>query len=107
MDNKTKLLENNNLAIKADELKSKLDSNVPLLLFDLRDSKNFERHHIPGSACAVCNEETKRNIMPRLPKDLEIVLVGEQQTGEKQEETYTKQMAEMMRQIGLDAKYLE
>lgn len=109
MNNNPKLLENNdNLAIKADELKSKLDSNVPLLLFDLRDSNNFEKFHIPGSACAVCNEETKRTIMPRLPKDMEIILVGEQQNGEKEgKETYTKQMAEMMRQIGLDAKYLE
>jgi glyoxylase-like metal-dependent hydrolase (beta-lactamase superfamily II)/rhodanese-related sulfurtransferase len=111
MENEPKLLKNNDiLSINADELKSKLDSNVPLLLFDLRDSKNFEKRHIPGSACAVCNEETKRNIMPKLPKDMEIVLVGEQLNGEKEEDGETahiKQMAKMMRQIGLDAKYLK
>jgi glyoxylase-like metal-dependent hydrolase (beta-lactamase superfamily II)/rhodanese-related sulfurtransferase len=102
--NQHKLLENSDLSITPDELKVKLDSRVPLLLFDIRDSKNFEKRHIPGSACAVCNEETKRTIMPRLPKDMEIVLVGEQ---EKEEENYPKQMAEMMRQIGLNTRYLE
>jgi glyoxylase-like metal-dependent hydrolase (beta-lactamase superfamily II)/rhodanese-related sulfurtransferase len=101
--NQHKLLENSDLSITSDELKVKLDSRVPLLLFDIRDSKNFEKRHIPGSACAVCNEETKRTIMPRLPKDMEIVLVGEQDI----EENYPKQMAEMMRQIGLNTKYLE
>ena len=38
--------------------------------------------------------------MPRLPKDMEIILVGE-------EENYAKQMTEMMRQMGLDVKYLK
>ena len=104
--NRNKPLENSNLSITSDELKSKLDSRVPLLLFDIRDSKNFKKHHIPGSACAVCNEETKRTIMPRLPKDMEIVLVGEQ-TPDDSGENYTKQMAEMMRQIGLNSRYLE
>src|SRR5690606_9857949 len=98
--NQHELLENSNLSITSDELKIKLDSRVPLLLFDIRDSKNFEKRHIPGSACAICNDETKRTIMPRLPKDMEIVLVGEQ-------EDYPRQMAEMMRQIGLNARYLE
>lgn len=104
--NRNKPLENSNLSITSDELKSKLDSRVPLLLFDIRDSKTFEKRHIPGSACAVCNEETKRTIMPRLPKDMEIVLVGELEPDDS-EENYTKQMAEMMRQIGLNSRYLE
>lgn len=102
--NRNKPLENSNLSITSDELKSKLDSRVPLLLFDIRDSKTFEKRHIPGSACAVCNEETKRTIMPRLPKDMEIVLVGELEPDDS-EENYTKQMAEMMRQIGLNSRY--
>ncbi|WP_458745342.1 rhodanese-like domain-containing protein [Candidatus Nitrosocosmicus sp. T] len=104
--NKNKPLENSTLSITSDELKSKLDSRVPLLLFDIRDLKNFEKRHIPGSSCAVCNEETKRTIMPRLPKDMEIVLVGEQKPADS-DENYPKQMAEMMRQIGLNARYLE
>lgn len=95
-----KLYQNNKFSVTSDELKSRLDSNASLMLFDLRDSKNFEQRHIPGSACAVCTEESKKKIMPRLPKDVEIVLVGE-------DEEYPKQMSEMMRQMGLNAKYLE
>jgi rhodanese-related sulfurtransferase len=94
------MYQNNNYSITSNELKSKLNSKEPLMLFDIRDSKQFEQRHIPGSSYAVCNEESKKNIMPRLPKDLEIILVGE-------DEEYPKQISEMMRQIGLNAKYLE
>jgi hypothetical protein len=38
--------------------------------------------------------------MPRLPKDLEIILVGE-------DEEYPKQISEKMKQFGLNTKYLE
>jgi len=101
MVNQQEIYENNDrVYVTSDELKLKLDSQEPLMLFDIRDSKQFEQKHIPGSACAVCNEESKKNIMPRLPKDVEIVLVGDN-------EEYPKQMSEMMRQIGLNAKYLE
>ena len=54
------------------------------MLFDIRDSKQFEQKHIPGSSYAVCNEESKKNIMPRLPKDVEIILVGENEEYPKQ-----------------------
>jgi glyoxylase-like metal-dependent hydrolase (beta-lactamase superfamily II)/rhodanese-related sulfurtransferase len=100
MVNKQEMYENNKYYVTSDGLKLKLDSKERLMLFDIRDSKQFEQRHIPGSACAVCNEESKKNIMPRLPKDIEIILVGEN-------EEYPKQMSEMMRQIGLNAKYLE
>ena len=100
MVNQQEMYENNRFYVTSDELKLKLDSQEPLMLFDIRDSKQFEQKHIPGSAYAVCNEESKKNIMPRLPKDVEIVLVGEN-------EEYPKQMSEMMRQMGLNAKYLE
>ena len=100
MVNQQEIYQNNRFYVTSDELKLKLDSQEPLMLFDIRDSKQFEQKHIPGSACAVCNEESKKNIMPRLPKDVEIVLVGE-------DEEYPKQMSEMMRQIGLNAKYLK
>ena len=93
------MYENNNYYVTSDELKLKLDSKDPLMLFDIRDSKQFEQKHIPGSSYAVCNEESKKNIMPRLPKDVEIILVGEN-------EEYPKQISQMMRQIGLNAKYL-
>ena len=93
------MYENNNYYVTSDELKLKLDSKNPFMLFDIRDSKQFEQKHIPGSSYAVCNEESKKNIMPRLPKDVEIILVGEN-------EEYPKQISQMMRQIGLNAKYL-
>ena len=93
------MYENNNYFITSDELKLKLDSKDPFMLFDIRNSKQFEQKHIPGSSYAVCNEESKKNIMPRLPKDVEIILVGEN-------EEYPKQISQMMRQIGLNAKYL-
>ncbi len=100
MVNQQEIYQNNGFYVTSDELKLKLDNGLPLMLFDIRDSKQFEQKHIPGSACAVCNEESKKNIMPRLPKDMEIVLIGEN-------EEYPKQMSEMMRPIGLNAKYLE
>ncbi|HEY7082515.1 MAG TPA: hypothetical protein VH500_22730, partial [Nitrososphaeraceae archaeon] len=53
--------------IRSEELKSKLDSNEPLMIFDIGDRERYTRQHIPGSACAVCNEDSKKNIMPRLP----------------------------------------
>ena len=93
------MYKNNNYFVTSDELKLKLYSKDPFMLFDIRDSKKFEQKHIPGSSYAVCNEESKKNIMPRLPKDVEIILVGEN-------EEYPKQISQMMRQIGLNAKYL-
>ncbi len=95
-----RLNENDRFCVTSEELKLKLDSKEPLMLFDLRDPKSFEQRHIPCSAHAVCNEESKKNMMPRLPRNIEIILVGEN-------EEYPKQISEMMRQMGLDAKYLE
>src|SRR4051794_12169906 len=93
------MYENYNYSITSDELKLKLDSKDPFMLFDIRDSKQFGQKHIPGSSYAVCNEESKKNIMPRLPKDVEIIVIGEN-------EEYPKQISQMMRQLGLNAKYL-
>ncbi|MGN6615510.1 MAG: rhodanese-like domain-containing protein, partial [Candidatus Nitrosocosmicus sp.] len=86
--------------ITANELKIKLDNKEPLMLFDIRNSFEYEQKHIPGSAFAVCNEESKQKIMPLLPKDVEIILIAD-------DENYPKQISEMMRQIGLNAKYLK
>ena len=87
-------------SISAEELKSILDSKHPLMVFDIGEKQRYEKEHIPGSSYAVCNEESKKNIMPKLPKDVEIVLVAEK-------DEYTKQMAEMMRQMGLKVRYLQ
>ncbi|HET8858192.1 MAG TPA: rhodanese-like domain-containing protein [Nitrososphaeraceae archaeon] len=87
-------------SISAEELKSILDSKQPLMVFDIGEKQRYEKEHIPGSSYAICNEESKKNIMPRLPKDIEIVLVAEK-------DDYTKQMAGMMRQMGLKVRYLQ
>ncbi len=86
--------------ITAERLKSKLDSNEPLMIFDIGDMERYNRQHIPGSACAVCNEDSKKNIMPRLPKNFELVLVADN-------DEYPMQMTAMMSSMGLNAKYLK
>lgn len=88
------------LAITADELKASLEAKDKPIVFDLGSMSRYEARHIPGSACAVCDENSKKNIMPRLPKDKEIVLVNDN-------EDYPKHMASMMNGIGLKARYLQ
>ena len=85
------------LSITPEELKSRLEGNQHLMIFDIGERRRFEQQHIPGSAYAVCDEAAKKNIMPKLPKNIEIVLVSD-------DDDYTKNMAEMMLQIGLNAK---
>ena len=89
-----------NLAITADELKGSLDAKDKPIVFDLGNMRRYEARHIPGSAYAVCNEDSQKNIMPRLPKDIEIVLVSD-------DEEYPKHMASMMNQMGLKTRYLQ
>jgi glyoxylase-like metal-dependent hydrolase (beta-lactamase superfamily II)/rhodanese-related sulfurtransferase len=91
---------NNGLSITAEELKSKLESNDPLMVFDIGSSKRYEEQHIPGSAYAVCDENSKKTIMPRLPKNIELIVVND-------DEEYPRQIAEMMEGMGLKARYLK
>lgn len=86
-------------SISAKDLKIKIDSKRPLMLFDIGERERYEKKHIPGSLYVVYNEESKKKIMPKLPKDVEIILVAEN-------DEYAKQMAEMMHQIGLKVRYL-
>ena len=65
-----------------------------LMVLDIGERSRFERRNIPGSAYAVCDEAANKNIMPSSRKNIEIVLVGD-------DEEYIRQMAEMMAQIGL------
>ena len=89
-----------NLAITADELKASLDAKDKPIVFDLGNMRRYEARHIPGSAYAVCNEDSQKNIMPRLPKDIEIVLVSD-------DDEYPKHMASMMNKMGLKTRYLQ
>jgi glyoxylase-like metal-dependent hydrolase (beta-lactamase superfamily II)/rhodanese-related sulfurtransferase len=90
----------NSFKMTPEELKSKLDGGQHLMVFDIGEKDRFEQRHIPGSAYAVCDEAAKKNILPKLPKNVEIILVGD-------DDEYTGHMAEMMAQIGLNTKYLQ
>ncbi len=93
--------ESDRLSITAEQLKSKIEVNQPLMVFDIGEQTRYKKKHIPNSSFAVCNEESKKNIMPKLPKDIEIILVDE-------DENYPKQIAEMMQELGLTkTKYLK
>jgi glyoxylase-like metal-dependent hydrolase (beta-lactamase superfamily II)/rhodanese-related sulfurtransferase len=83
-----------------EELKSRLDGGQHIMVFDIGERDRFERRHIPGSAYAVCDADAKKNIMPKLPKNIEIVLVSD-------DDKYSRQMAEMMAQTGLNTRYLQ
>ncbi|HJS65089.1 MAG TPA: rhodanese-like domain-containing protein [Nitrososphaeraceae archaeon] len=88
------------LNVTSEQLKKKMETEEPLIIFDIGDFQRYQSKHIPGSSFASCDEESKRNIMPRLPKDIEIVLVGDT-------DEYPKEMAKTMNSMGLKAKYLE
>ncbi|MGE5862961.1 MAG: rhodanese-like domain-containing protein, partial [Nitrososphaerales archaeon] len=88
------------LNVTSEQLKKKMETEEPLIIFDIGDFQRYQSKHIPGSSFASCDEESKRNIMPRLPKDIEIVLVGDT-------DEYPKEMAKAMKSMGLKAKYLE
>src|SRR5215208_1904364 len=73
------------LAISADELRSRLYSrNGPLMIFDIGDENRYEREHIAGSRFIVCDQETVNTMLPKMPKGIDIILVGE-------DENYTKE----------------
>ena len=95
-------LGNSSLSIEMtpEGLKSKLEGGQHLMVFDIGERDRFEQRHIPGSAYAVCDADAKKNIMPKLPKNIEIVLVSD-------DDEYSKQMAQMMTQIGLNTRYLQ
>ncbi|HEX7259103.1 MAG TPA: rhodanese-like domain-containing protein [Nitrososphaeraceae archaeon] len=91
------------LEITSEELQEKLhDKSVkPIMIFDIGNKQRYQDEHIAGSKFAVCDQQTINNLLPKLPKDIEIVLVAE-------EENYAKQMAQMARERGgLRTKYLK
>ena len=90
------------LAISADELRSKLfKGEGPLMIFDFGDENRYKREHIAGSKFIVCNQETINTMLPKWPKGIDIILVGE-------DENYTKEMAEMARdKASLQTRYLQ
>lgn len=91
------------LEITSEDLQEKLHdkSGKPIMIFDIGNKQRYQDEHIAGSKFAVCDQQTINNLLPKLPKDIEIVLVAE-------EENYAKQMAQMARERGgLRTKYLK
>ena len=91
------------LEITSEDLQEKLHdkSGKPIMVFDIGNKQRYQDEHIAGSKFAVCDQQTINNLLPKLPKDIEIVLVAE-------EESYAKQMAQMARERGgLRTKYLK
>lgn len=91
------------LEITSGDLQEKLHdkSGKPIMIFDIGNKQRYQDEHIPGSKFAVCDQQTINNLLPKLPKDIEIVLVAE-------DENYAKQMAQMASERGgLRTKYLK
>jgi len=88
------------LGISPEQLELDLIDQKPLLLFDLRAKENFEKSHVEGSVHAVCDIHAKEKIMPKIPKNIKIILISEP-------EDFSKETAKMMTSFSLDAYYLE
>jgi glyoxylase-like metal-dependent hydrolase (beta-lactamase superfamily II)/rhodanese-related sulfurtransferase len=87
--------------VTPNNLQQKLDSKgEPFMIFDIGDKQRYEKEHVPGSKFAVCDEQTIKSLLPKLPKDTEIILIAD-------DEDYAKQMAQMAsNKGGLKARYL-
>jgi len=91
------------LEITSEELKEKLQdkSGNPIMIFDIGNKERYQIEHIPGSKFAVCDQQTINSLLPKLPKNIDIVLVAE-------DEDYARQMAQMAREKGgLRTRYLK
>jgi glyoxylase-like metal-dependent hydrolase (beta-lactamase superfamily II)/rhodanese-related sulfurtransferase len=89
--------------ITSEELKEKLHKKTgkPIMIFDIGNKERYQKEHIPGSKFAVCDQQTMNSLLPKLPKNIDIVLVAEN-------EDYTKQMAQIAREKGgLRTRYLK
>jgi rhodanese-related sulfurtransferase len=91
------------LEITSEDLQEKLHdkSGKPIMIFDIGNKQRYQDEHIPGSKFAVCDQQTINNLLPKLPKNVDIVLVAE-------DENYAKKMAQMAKERGgLRTKYLK
>ncbi|NQV40333.1 MAG: MBL fold metallo-hydrolase [Nitrosopumilus sp.] len=90
----------NEFEITPEDLNNSLEKNEPMFLFDLRLQDMYKEGHIDGSVHAVCDTRTKDTLMPKIPKNVKLVLIDED--GKMSAETVA-----MMRSFGLDAYYLK
>jgi len=86
--------------ISSDELYTLLQKKESLLLFDLRLQDAYEKGHIYGSVHAVCDARAKDTLMPKIPKNVKLVLIDD-------DGTMSAETVIMMRSFGLDAHYLK
>lgn len=88
------------LEISPDDLHRLIQDRSPLLIFDLRLKEEFQEGHIEGSAHAVCDARAKETIMPKIPKNVKIVLVDG-------DGSMSAPTAQMMKSMGFDVHYLK
>jgi rhodanese-related sulfurtransferase len=89
--------------ITSEELNEKLQdkSGKPVIIFDIGNKERYQKEHIPGARFVVCDQQTINSLLPKLPKNIDIVLVAE-------DEAYTMQMAQMAKEKGgLRTRYLK
>ena len=86
--------------VTMEELHKLLQKKDPLLLFDLRLQDDYKRGHIAGAVHAVCDAKTKETIMPKIPKNVRVILVDV-------DGSIASKTAKMMRSFGLDTYYLK
>ena len=92
-------MSSNDIGITSDQLHSSLQNKEPLLLFDLRLLETYKQGHISGSVHAICDARAKEILMPKIPKDVKIILIDD-------DGTMSYETAKMMSIFGLDAHYL-
>jgi hypothetical protein len=63
------------------------------MIFDIGNKERYQKEHIPGAKFVVCDQQTINSLLPKLPKNIDIVLVAE-------DEDYTRQMAQMAKEKG-------
>ncbi|HUT06110.1 MAG TPA: rhodanese-like domain-containing protein [Nitrosopumilaceae archaeon] len=93
-------MTDNEFEITSEELYSILQKKESLLLFDLRVQDVYKEGHINGSVNAICDTTTKDTLMPKIPKNVKLVLIDD-------DGVMSKETAKMMRSFGLDAHYLK
>ena len=68
-----------NLSISSEELKRRLEvGEEPLILLDIGNENRYKKEHIPDSWFINWKrKDTIANLLQKLPKDIDIVLVGD------------------------------
>ena len=63
-------------------------SGKPIMIFDIGNKERYQKEHFPGSKFVICDQQTINSLLPKLPKNIDIVLVAE-------DVNYPRQMAQI------------